>query len=92
MNAFDMTHIVGPLHKLMEKNNTGDEEISFQSVGIGDGGNEVGMGKMFDLIQTSTVKHKEKVACVVKADHLIVCGGTLVLLYSAPVYIFYLSI
>lgn len=61
MNAYDMTHIVGPLHKLMSSN-TVLNGMDFKSVGIGDGGNEVGMGKMYNEIQNnSTVNHKEKV-------------------------------
>lgn len=58
-----MTHIVGPLHKLMEgaSSPAATNKLPFQSVGVGDGGNEVGMGKMFNEIQQSTVNHKEKV-------------------------------
>jgi hypothetical protein len=43
-------------------------------VGIGDGGNEVGCGKVYNAILASTVPNAAKIANVVPADYLIVCG------------------
>ena len=40
-----MTHLVAPLELLITKDN--------KSIGIGDGGNEVGMGKVYDAICNS---------------------------------------
>lgn len=73
MGGHDMSDILAPLHELMEPQEP-INDLPFESVGIGDGGNEVGMGKVWSEIQESTVPFCEKVACVVPADHLIVCG------------------
>lgn len=72
MGGRNMSHLLAPLHELMELGNSDDME--FESIGIGDGGNEVGMGKVWERIQTSTIPDPSKVACVVPADHLVVCG------------------
>jgi len=42
------------------------------SIGIGDGGNEVGMGAVYDRILSSTIPLAETIACVVPTDHLLV--------------------
>ncbi len=43
-------------------------------VGIGDGGNELGMGNFpLDLV-ASAIKNGERIACVTPCDHLLVCG------------------
>lgn len=74
MRGYDMTHMLAPLDIIMKPRDTLINGMAFKSVGIGDGGNEVGMGKVWDEIQVSTVPHATKIACVVAADHLIVCG------------------
>lgn len=83
MRGLDMTHLLAPLERLLSpsvefgsKENAASQTTShsFVSIGIGDGGNEVGMGKMRDAVLSSTVPMAEKVSCVVPADHLIVCG------------------
>jgi len=38
----------------------------------GDGGNEVGMGKMYERILNSSVPNASLIACTVSTDHLIV--------------------
>ena len=43
-------------------------------VTIGDGGNEVGMGKVYHQVATSSIPNGEVIACVVPTDHLIVCS------------------
>lgn len=43
------------------------------TVAIGDGGNEIGMGNVKELVMRD-VNHGERIASVVKADHLIVAG------------------
>lgn len=40
----------------------------------GDGGNEVGMGKVYSKIIESTIPNAKEIACVVPSDHLIVCS------------------
>ena len=42
------------------------------SIGIGDGGNEVGMGAVYDLVCNSTIPLAADIACVVPTDHLLV--------------------
>lgn len=42
------------------------------SSGIGDGGNEVGMGKFIMPIIHSTIPHAMEIACVIPSDHCIV--------------------
>lgn len=41
---------------------------------VGDGGNEVGMGKIYHTIVNSSINHAKEIACAVPADHLIVCS------------------
>jgi hypothetical protein len=43
-------------------------------VGLGDGGNEVGCGKVYHAILASAVPNAAKIANVVPADFLVVCG------------------
>lgn len=47
-----------------------------RSIGVGDGGNEVGMGKVYDLLTSSEccIKNATDIACVVPTDHLLVCS------------------
>jgi hypothetical protein len=92
MRGNDMSHLLAPLHELMDKerlaelrgnNNNSDattataaspatptmmgdgsassSSLAVETVGIGDGGNEVGMGKVFEAILTSTVPQASKV-------------------------------
>ncbi len=63
----DISDYNAPLHKLFE---AGD----WIKIGIGDGGNEIGMGKLPSDLIAKHVKNGGKVACVTKCDHLIVCG------------------
>jgi hypothetical protein len=44
------------------------------TVGIGDGGNEVGMGKLPAGMIARNVPHGAKIACRVATDHLLVAG------------------
>jgi hypothetical protein len=43
---------------------------SITSIGIGDGGNEVGMGKISSLVQSSPIPNAATIACVIPTDHL----------------------
>lgn len=53
------------LHSLVE--NRGDDT---PFIGIGDGGNELGMGKVYDQI-VEHIPDGDKIGCVIAADHLI---------------------
>jgi len=67
MSGKDMTHLVAPLELLITTN-------SIKSIGIGDGGNEVGMGKVYNEICTSRIPNASAIACEVATDHLIVAS------------------
>ena len=45
-----------------------------RSICIGDGGNEVGMGKIYARIVASSIPNARLIACVVPCDHLVVCS------------------
>ncbi len=63
----DITAYTAPLHLLFESQ-------EFISVGIGDGGNELGMGNISREIIASSIRHGGEIACSIKCDYLIVCG------------------
>jgi hypothetical protein len=67
MRGEDVTAYTAPLHLLFES-----KEII--SVGIGDGGNELGMGNISQEIIAESIRHGEEIACQIKCDYLIVCG------------------
>ena len=41
---------------------------------IGDGGNEIGMGKIHSRVIASSITNAAEIACVVPTDHLLVCS------------------
>jgi hypothetical protein len=43
-------------------------------IGVGDGGNEIGMGKLPAGLIASTVPNGERIACITACDHLVVAG------------------
>lgn len=48
---------------------------SFLSIGIGDGGNEVGMGKVYDkIIGSDKIPLSNEIACVVATTYLLTCS------------------
>ena len=55
--------LIAPVHKIVEKR-------SCAFLAIGDGGNELGMGKVLDSIKDN-IPNGEKIACVMSADRLI---------------------
>ena len=69
MRALSMNHLLAPLELLFH-----DTDKHVVSVGIGDGGNELGMGKVLDRILASTVPNASTIACTVASDHLLVCS------------------
>jgi hypothetical protein len=71
MRGLDITTQMSPAHLLFEALQ-GPPEVT--TIGIGDGGNEIGMGKLtWDLIRRN-IPRGGLVACRVPTDHLIVCG------------------
>jgi D-glutamate cyclase len=72
MRGLDITDNMSPAELLFE---TGKELVpSLTTIGIGDGGNEIGMGKIpWDIIRRN-IPRGGLVACRVPTDLLIVCG------------------
>jgi hypothetical protein len=63
----DITANMSPAHWLFE-------HASCATIGIGDGGNELGMGKVpWDVIRRN-VPHGARIACRIATEQLIVCG------------------
>ncbi|HJZ91940.1 MAG TPA: glutamate cyclase domain-containing protein [Gemmataceae bacterium] len=68
MRARDVTHLTAPAHRLFE----GPHD--YTTIGIGDGGNEIGMGKVPYRTICRNIPGGETVACRTATDHLIVSG------------------
>jgi D-glutamate cyclase len=70
MRGINMTEfqLIAPLDKLLV--HRAKKGIPF--LAIGDGGNELGMGKVLDqIISNPKIQNATKIACVIAADHLI---------------------
>src|SRR5262249_30912170 len=71
MRGRDITDHMSPAHQLFEWAN---RQSGVTTIGIGDGGNEIGMGKIsWDIIDRN-IAGGGLVACRVPTKHLIVCG------------------
>ena len=71
MHRSEMSDYTAPLHLLFEKTATG---TPWSTIGIGDGGNEIGMGKLPGKLIEEHIPGGRDIACAVSCDHLIVCG------------------
>jgi hypothetical protein len=72
MRGRDITPQMSPAHRLFEV--AARRQPTGTTIGIGDGGNEIGMGKLsWDLLRRN-IPGGGLVACRVPCDHLIVCG------------------
>lgn len=68
----DITAAMSPAHKLFSEPERQARNVI--TIGIGDGGNEIGMGKIpWDVIERN-IPNGRQIACKTPADHLIVCG------------------
>ena len=67
MKGQDITAHTAPLHLLFNNQ-------KFISVGIGDGGNEIGMGNLPRQIIKENIRYGERIACITSCNYLIVCG------------------
>jgi len=72
-----MSHLIAPLENILPYN----DDLSpypkprkMRSIGIGDGGNEVGMGKVYGKVLSSKIANAQEIACVVPTDHLIIAS------------------
>jgi len=72
MKGRDITASMSQAHLLFEA--AARQSPPVTTIGIGDGGNEIGMGKIpWDIIRRN-ISNGGMVACRVPTDHLIVCG------------------
>jgi hypothetical protein len=72
MRGLDISANMSPAHVLFEA--AAGQNPRIATIGIGDGGNEIGMGKIpWDIIHRN-IPGGGLVACRVPTDHLIVCG------------------
>lgn len=67
MRAVDVSPWTAPLDDLFSAG-------SWQRIAIGDGGNEVGMGRLPTGLIGRTVPNGDRIACITSCDHLIVAG------------------
>jgi uncharacterized protein YcsI (UPF0317 family) len=72
MRGIDITSNMSPAHLLFEAGGT--RQTPIKTIGIGDGGNEIGMGKISWEIIRRNIPGGARVACRVATDYLIVCG------------------
>ena len=72
MRGRDITSSMSPAHRLFEV--VARKEHGIVTIGIGDGGNEIGMGKIPWAIIRRNIPNGGTVACRIPTDHLIVCG------------------
>mmetsp|Transcript_22919 Transcript_22919/g.55476 ORF Transcript_22919/g.55476 Transcript_22919/m.55476 type:complete len:293 (+) Transcript_22919:34-912(+) len=73
MRARDMTSLLAPLDRLFDDSYRSSNGFRYTTVGIGDGGNEVGMGKVMSKV-VEHIPNGETIACTSAADHLIVAS------------------
>jgi hypothetical protein len=65
MRGLDISHHMAEVRPLLRGKIT---------IGIGDGGNEIGMGKLPPEVIAAHIPHGEKIACRVATDYLVVAG------------------
>ena len=68
MRGRDITDLMSPAHRLF------NTVPNVTTIGIGDGGNEIGMGKIPRDIIERNIANGGLIACRVPTEHLIVCG------------------
>src|ERR1700722_928532 len=73
MRGRDITAHMAPAHRLFERNDD-DGRPALTTIGIGDGGNEIGMGKISAEVIGRNIPNGELIACRVATDYLVVCG------------------
>ncbi len=72
MRGLDITDRMRPAHLLFEAARLAETRIT--TIGIGDGGNEIGMGRVPWRVVRDNIAGGALVACRVPTDHLVVCG------------------
>jgi hypothetical protein len=72
MRGRDLTDVTPPAHALFEEKRSLIPEVT--TIGIGDGGNEIGMGKIPREVIARNIPNGDRIACRVATDYLIVAG------------------
>jgi D-glutamate cyclase len=72
MRGRDITDYTSPAHRLFEEAPRATPRV--RTIGIGDGGNEIGMGKVSWEVIRRNIPRGGLIACRVPTDHLVVCG------------------
>jgi hypothetical protein len=72
MRGVDITNLMAPGHLLVEAANAPNSAV--KTIGIGDGGNEIGMGKIPWRIIRKNIARGGLIACRVPTRHLLVAG------------------
>jgi hypothetical protein len=71
MRGRDISTYTAPAHRLFEN---AAKPPRLTTIGVGDGGNEIGMGKIPRELIARNVPNGGLIACRIPTDHLIVCG------------------
>jgi hypothetical protein len=71
MRGVDITRLMAPAHRLFKN---APRLSGLTTIGIGDGGNEIGMGKIPWKVIQSNIPRGGKIACRIATDWLIVAG------------------
>lgn len=75
MRGVDITEQMGPVHRWIDNANpAADANNSPVTIGIGDGGNEIGMGKIDPAILADNIPLGRQIHCRIATDYLIVAG------------------
>ena len=72
MGCIDITAYTAPVHLCFDAKFCNANNIT--SIGIGDGGNEIGMGKIPWNVIAANINNGAKIACATTVDYLIVAG------------------
>ncbi len=72
MRGRDITELMLAAHHLFERSD--GRELGWATIGIGDGGNEIGMGKIPHDTVVKNIPNGDLIHCRVPTDHLIVAG------------------
>lgn len=72
MRGIDITEHMGSKHKLFS--NASARRVARHTIGIGDGGNEIGMGKVPHETVVANIPNGDLIHCRVPTDYLIVAG------------------
>jgi D-glutamate cyclase len=71
MRGVDVTAAMSPAHRVFED---AAQPPRITTIGVGDGGNEIGMGKVPRDVIARNIPNGGLIACRVPTDYLIVCG------------------